>query len=788
MEIGFGQYGFGGHTRRQYPGVAGARAKKAETAFVPPEGFKKYEPIRNPLEVERAKKKMTPNRLWAARYEEKAILQRLEELDQDAGSDVRKKGNESLAKLKDKFDKSKSLARAQVYQNRKIIADYKSEKQLLIHQAHAQYIQEFICWLQGKSAWNEPKLTPWGFHPLVGDSIKKYVKDFAMKKADYVLELQKLKADPLPPVDIDTAWIYWKYLVSPYDPRDLPAEYEYLSGIDDDYLPDMDYWIRMQQTPNYRDQLSRVPNTVRGSGLLDNLSVREGPQAGGDPGEATCAQRTRGGEIRIATEKELLDATDHPDAHELEHENDDFDSDFEYHSAGESSDSDSGKEEAAEERHFPDTYEGQISAYADLYANWTRLRAMTDKQFGRVTDNMMRIARRSNNNNAVAVTKENIEDLRIARAHAKSVNNLEKLKKRDQIFAAVLKGDPEIPASTREGMKEATVLANVTSAFALRRRVDNLIGTKTGTLSVNEPTLAPYKAPQSALPPPSAGPQPPPPLLEPSQPPPPRQHAKKIRPKPSSAIVPVGHVFSPESSSESSSSGAPPTPEKGREIPEEEMRTIVGGMWNRFALEGKKFNAKAFFEAGSPYSEHELMQIQNKYDEAKETFRTVPYLKGVAKKVHKLRSEDKPVPESLFHLVVNPFEREYVERHVKQLAEQEKSSSSKRKHFTQEDPEKTERKEELLAKMDKHFPIRDREWAGFSDEEILEIIKEGKDKARERIIAARVHRWKEGEGLPPNGRDLELFSEKELEEIEEAISAITGPSIEAKSKRTTKKS
>lgn len=129
--------------------------------------------------------------------------------------------------------------------------------------AHEAFVSEFICWLLGKSKYNHPNITPWGYQRLHGDTIKQFVLDFVMKKTDYTLELQKLKADPQPPTKIQDAWIYWKYLVSTLDVEEAlhgtnynqnpPVDFSF----DEGYLPDMEYWIRSRQDPDYYKSIQR---------------------------------------------------------------------------------------------------------------------------------------------------------------------------------------------------------------------------------------------------------------------------------------------------------------------------------------------------------------------------------------------------------------------------------------------------------------------------------------------------------------------------------------------------
>lgn len=75
-----------------------------------------------------------------------------------------------------------------------------------------EFALDFVKWLQGKSVFNlDPEKTPWGSHPLVGPSIHEYIRTFATEKIRLNIKMTKLRI--LPPDDIFTAWLYYKYVV-----------------------------------------------------------------------------------------------------------------------------------------------------------------------------------------------------------------------------------------------------------------------------------------------------------------------------------------------------------------------------------------------------------------------------------------------------------------------------------------------------------------------------------------------------------------------------------------------
>lgn len=85
-----------------------------------------------------------------------------------------------------------------------------------------EFAQEFVLWLQGKSKYNtDESKTPWKTLPLVGPSIREYIKTFATEKIKLNVQMTKLRV--LPPQDIFQAWLYFKYIVREMTPN--PEDY-----------------------------------------------------------------------------------------------------------------------------------------------------------------------------------------------------------------------------------------------------------------------------------------------------------------------------------------------------------------------------------------------------------------------------------------------------------------------------------------------------------------------------------------------------------------------------------
>lgn len=136
----------------------------------------------------------------------------------------------------------------------------------------SDYEREFGCWLQGKSAYNisptkvglsadeRRKLanTPWGLKPLRGPSIVEYLHQFIDKKFEFERKLTHLKM--VPPTDIVSAWLYFKYIVCPG------------VWLPDEFHKDFDWWMASGEKPAPPDEIREV------------AAQRDNPLVAGDPG------------------------------------------------------------------------------------------------------------------------------------------------------------------------------------------------------------------------------------------------------------------------------------------------------------------------------------------------------------------------------------------------------------------------------------------------------------------------------------------------------------------------
>lgn len=243
--------GFGYGMRRR-GGEGGERTSSSSSAF------KKFGPPPSPLETENASGSMIPNGRW-----KKGYIKKLRESKMKGIFD-RTDTFSYLPLFPSSNPNNTGLSQAELQNNREdawkwaaIIDELEDFEEAKDPSANEAFVSEFICWLLGKSRWNHPNITPWAYQRLVGDSIQEFIKEFVMKKTEYALELQKLKADPQPPNNIGDAWIYFKYLVTPLDLKAAeggvnfnlkpPKDFSY----DEGFLPDMEYWIRVRQDPEY---------------------------------------------------------------------------------------------------------------------------------------------------------------------------------------------------------------------------------------------------------------------------------------------------------------------------------------------------------------------------------------------------------------------------------------------------------------------------------------------------------------------------------------------------------
>lgn len=221
---------------------------------------KKFNPPDTPLEFEKRSKVMEPGIHWKTGFAKKMLedhYRRIGGAPKKNQLNLRDHQGTPVGQVEMDRIRQEAWQWAAVIDE---IEEWETHKEPFAHEA---FVSEFICWLQGKSKYNHPNITPWGYQRLHGDTIKQFVLDFVMKKTDYALELQKLKADPQPPTKIEDAWIYWKYLVSTLDVEEAlhgtnynlnpPVDFSF----DEGYLPDMEYWLRSRQDPEYYKSIQR---------------------------------------------------------------------------------------------------------------------------------------------------------------------------------------------------------------------------------------------------------------------------------------------------------------------------------------------------------------------------------------------------------------------------------------------------------------------------------------------------------------------------------------------------
>ncbi|KAM9984058.1 hypothetical protein ACTFIY_000804 [Dictyostelium cf. discoideum] len=80
---------------------------------------------------------------------------------------------------------------------------------------HNEFIDDFNRWLVGKGKEEDHALTPWSRQPLtnVHPSITEYIKGFVSKRHDFLAEIIKLKTFIFTDLNLDNAYLYFKYIV-----------------------------------------------------------------------------------------------------------------------------------------------------------------------------------------------------------------------------------------------------------------------------------------------------------------------------------------------------------------------------------------------------------------------------------------------------------------------------------------------------------------------------------------------------------------------------------------------
>lgn len=144
------------------------------------------------------------------------------------------------------------------------------------------YVKEFNCWLQGKSRYNIPPKarysnderikranTPWGTLPLRGPSIIQYLYQFIDAKFDFEKKLTSLKM--VPPTDIKSAWLYFKYIVCPGG-----------TWLQDEFHRDFNWWV----DATYKDgPVDSTGKKLEKPTPVQSEAQRISPLSAGDPGE-----------------------------------------------------------------------------------------------------------------------------------------------------------------------------------------------------------------------------------------------------------------------------------------------------------------------------------------------------------------------------------------------------------------------------------------------------------------------------------------------------------------------
>lgn len=125
-----------------------------------------------------------------------------------------------------------------------IWAKYFQEKEAMVTETiNDSYIEEFNCWILGKSKFNNPRYTPWGRKKLVGKTIDEYLTQFVEKKSDFYLYMAKLRQRI--PNNIVDAWLYFRLIILPSGKEGIIRN-EFTKFLENNYSKDWAAWFNTE--------------------------------------------------------------------------------------------------------------------------------------------------------------------------------------------------------------------------------------------------------------------------------------------------------------------------------------------------------------------------------------------------------------------------------------------------------------------------------------------------------------------------------------------------------------
>jgi hypothetical protein len=160
----------------------------------------KFEPPKDPIELENAKREWEIPHSDKLAYIEKKFREKYLAID-----------NDGTMRQEDKQAIKNAM---QVYLQQMQLEAWDSE-------ANECYIKEFRDFLQGKSKYNTPQykhLVPWTNHALVGKDIDAYIDAVIDKKLEFDMKIAKMFNTKMAPRTLQDAWLYFIFIVKQKKP------------------------------------------------------------------------------------------------------------------------------------------------------------------------------------------------------------------------------------------------------------------------------------------------------------------------------------------------------------------------------------------------------------------------------------------------------------------------------------------------------------------------------------------------------------------------------------------
>jgi hypothetical protein len=158
-------------------------------------GLLKFEPPKDPIELENAKKAWEMPHLEKISYLERKFREKQHMID-----------NDRMLRAEDKLAIKSAM---QIFLQQMQLQAWDSE-------ADECYLKEFRDFLQGKSKYNQDgkykHLVPWGKHALVGKDIDAYIDAVLDKKIEFDAKIAKMFRSKMAPRTLQDAWLYYVFI------------------------------------------------------------------------------------------------------------------------------------------------------------------------------------------------------------------------------------------------------------------------------------------------------------------------------------------------------------------------------------------------------------------------------------------------------------------------------------------------------------------------------------------------------------------------------------------------